>query len=103
MANGWGGKRANSGRRTKAEILGLAKTLEECVSREDEKAIWAEIIKHAKKGSKQHAELYLAYKYGKPSEHIISESENETIVRVVRDAGNPNSAEETTSVPGEDC
>lgn len=98
----WGGARPGAGRKTKADILGLAKTLEECVSISDEKEIWANIIKQAKSGSKQHAELYLAYKYGKPSEHIITENDTETVIRVLRDAGTSNTPQQATPGTGSD-
>ena len=100
---GTGGARPGAGRRTKAEILGLAKTLEQCVTKEDEKKMWAVIKQQAINGSIQHAQLYFGYKYGKPSEHIINEQDTEMIVRIIRNGTDhqpenpaPESAEGTT-------
>jgi hypothetical protein len=83
---GTGGARPGAGRRTKAEILGLAKTLEQCITKEEEQEIWKAVKKEALKGNIQHAQLYFGYKYGKPSEHIINETENDTIIRIIRGA-----------------
>lgn len=92
---GTGGARPGAGRRTKAEILGLAKTLEQCVTKEDENKMWDAVKKEAIKGSIQHAQLYFGYKYGKPSEHIISEQDSYTIIRIIR--GTDNKPENSTS------
>lgn len=88
-----GGARQGAGRKTKAEILGLAKTLEYCISQEDERAIWAAIKKEAKKGSVAHAQIYLGYKYGKPSEHVINETDQETIIKIIDERDNDNPSE----------
>lgn len=98
---GRGGAREGAGRKTKAEILGLAKTLEQCVTAQEEALIWAAIKKEALKGSIQHSQLYLSYKYGKPSEHIISENDNETTIRIIR-AGNPSVSQQSSSSSVED-
>lgn len=91
-----GGARPGAGRKTKAEILGLAKTLEDCVTPQEEKEIWKAIKKEAKKGSIQHAQLYLNYKYGKPSEHIISESDQETIIKIIDERDNDSPSESSS-------
>lgn len=82
-----GGARPNSGRKTKASILGLDKMLEDCVTPEDEAQIWATVKKMAKEGSIAHAQLYLNYKYGKPKEMIEQKHDGQIAIRIIRTDG----------------
>lgn len=80
-----GGARPGAGRKTKAEELGLAKMLDECVSREEEMQIWDTIKKKAIQGSVPHAQLFLSYKYGKPTENVKGDVVTDITIRVVDD------------------
>lgn len=84
MANGHGGKRPGSGRRTKAEILGLAAMIDEAWPVDDQKSVLAKLaadcvdsdfhIRHEAR------KLLLAYKFGKPKESMDVTSNGETLL-----------------------
>lgn len=67
-----GGARPGAGRKTKAEILGLAAMLDEVCSIEEQKEILRKLAQDAKSndfGQRHKArEMLLAYKFGKPRE-----------------------------------
>jgi len=66
-----GGRRANAGRKTKAEELGLPKLLAECVTNAERKAIFKMLVRKAtKEESESAAALVLAYLYGKPMQRV---------------------------------
>lgn len=74
MANGHGGKRAGSGRKTKAEILGLAELIDEAWPPDDQKKVIVKLATdcndkdfHVRQESRK---LLLAYKFGKPKEAL---------------------------------
>lgn len=67
-----GGKRPNSGRKSKAEEMGLASLLEESFTFEDRKLVIENLSMIAKGGDPKAAvsaaSLLLGYTYGKPTE-----------------------------------
>ena len=73
-----------AGRKTKAEELGLAKILADCVTPAEENEMWKAIVKEAKKGSIPHAQLYFNYKYGKPTETVKQTNDGELTIVVKR-------------------
>lgn len=69
---GVGGKKGRSGRKSKAEELGLISLLNEAFGIEDRKAVLQNLARIAKsedsKAAVQAAQLLLGYAYGKPAE-----------------------------------
>lgn len=67
-----GGRRPNSGRKSKAEELGLVATLENCFTVEDREACIRKLAEDCKSGDfherHESRKLLLAYTYGKPKE-----------------------------------
>lgn len=66
----WGGKRDGSGRKSKAEEMGLPALIEEEIGVEGQRAIIQKLFAKAKEGSYKHMELLLYYIYGKPQDHV---------------------------------
>lgn len=69
---GKGGKRPNSGRKSRAEELGLATLLESAFTAQDRKDVFANLIRIAKgdddKAAVSASSLLLGYAFGKPTE-----------------------------------
>lgn len=65
-----GGKRPGAGRKSKAEELKLAETIDISLGGEWVDDVLQSVYKEALKGSFQHQQLLLAYKYGKPQDKI---------------------------------
>lgn len=65
-----GGKREGSGRKSKAEELGLPALIEEVIGEQGKKDLVSSIHKKAKSGSFPHQQLLMHYIYGKPQEKI---------------------------------
>jgi hypothetical protein len=65
-----GGFRENAGRKSKAEELRLAETIDSALGETWVNDLLIAINKEAKAGSFQHAQLLLAYKYGKPQDKL---------------------------------
>lgn len=65
-----GGRRPGSGRKSKAEELKLAETIDQALGADWVHAILNKLHAEAIKGSYQHAQLLLAYKYGKPQDKV---------------------------------
>lgn len=65
-----GGRRPGAGRKSKAEELKLAETIDNALGEKWVDDLLKEIYSKAKKGSFLHAQLLLAYKYGKPPEKM---------------------------------
>lgn len=67
-----GGVKGRSGRKSKAEELGLSALLDECFGIEDRKAVFQNLARIAKgdddKSAVSASSLLLAYAYGKPTE-----------------------------------
>lgn len=74
-----GGKREGSGRKSKAEELGLPALIEEVIGEQGKKDLVAAIHKKAKSGSFPHQQLLMHYIYGKPQEKIDVTSKGEEI------------------------
>jgi hypothetical protein len=68
-----GGSRPGSGRKSKAQELGLYKLLDECWPLSDRKIALKKLAENAKMGDIASNKLLLEYTYGKPTErHEIS-------------------------------
>lgn len=65
-----GGLRPGSGRKSKAEELKLAETIDKALGETWVDDVLKQVYEQAKKGSFVHAQLLLAYKYGKPPDKI---------------------------------
>lgn len=80
-----GGKKGRSGRKSKAEEMGLAALLGECWTMDSRRAVIRKLSDLAQQGNDKAAALLLAYAYGKPTEkHEHSGSEGGPItVRVI--------------------
>ncbi len=65
-----GGARPGAGRKSKAEELKLADSIDLALGETWVNDLLKKIHEAAKKGSFQHAQLLLAYKYGKPQENV---------------------------------
>ena len=65
-----GGKREGSGRKSKAEELGLPALIDEVIGDEGKRTIIKKLFEKAKSGSYLHQQLLMAYMYGKPQEKV---------------------------------
>lgn len=74
-----GGKRKNSGRKSKAEELGLPLMIEEEIGEEGKRTIIRKIYEKAKTGSFIHQQLLMAYMFGKPIEYVDHTSKGNEI------------------------
>lgn len=74
-----GGARKGAGRKSKAEELKLAEAIDFALGGDWEKELLQKIFTEAKKGSFQHAQLLLAYKYGKPQDKIDLTTKGEKV------------------------
>lgn len=61
-----GGAKGRSGRKSKAEELGLAALLDECWTEADRKACLKKLASNARTGDMESIKLLMAYAYGKP-------------------------------------
>jgi hypothetical protein len=70
---GKGGIKGRSGRKSKAEEMGLASLLEKCWTLEDRQACIIGLANRAAAGDIESIKLLMAYTYGKPTEkHELS-------------------------------
>lgn len=83
---GHGGPRPNSGRKSKAEEMGLPKLIEEVIGVDGKKELVEKIFEKAKGGSFLHAQMLMHYMYGKPQDNIDITSGGEIIAIRFRDA-----------------
>jgi hypothetical protein len=65
-----GGVRENSGRKGKAEELGLPALVEDVLGEDGKKALLVKIAEQAKGGSFAHQQLLMNYIFGKPKEKL---------------------------------
>ena len=65
-----GGRRNGSGRKSKAVELGLPALIDEVTGPDGKKDVIKKLFEKAKEGSFLHAQLFLAYSFGKPTEDI---------------------------------
>lgn len=82
---GKGGYRPGSGRKSKAEEMGLPALIEEVIGEEGKKAVIKKLFEKAKDGSYLHAQLLLAYMYGKPQDHVDVTSGGEKIEGAIKE------------------
>jgi chromosome segregation and condensation protein ScpB len=61
-----GGKRPNSGRKSKAEELGLAQLLDRCWTTADREACIERLAAQARQGEYEATKILMSYAYGKP-------------------------------------
>jgi hypothetical protein len=83
---GHGGPRPNSGRKSKAEEMGLPKLIEEVVGETGKREVSQNIFEKAKGGSFLHAQLLMHYMYGKPQDNLDITSGGEVIAIRFKDA-----------------
>ena len=77
VPKGFGGVIPGSGRKSKAEELGIARLLEDCWTIEQRKEVISSLHLLALSGGKSAvsaATLLLSYAYGKPTEHVKVET-----------------------------
>lgn len=72
-----GGKRTGSGRKSKAEEMGLAALLDKCWTKADREACIKTLAKDAKAGDKEAVKILMAYTFGKPKESVEIKGEIE--------------------------
>jgi hypothetical protein len=65
-----GGPRENSGRKSKAEEMGLPILIEEVIGDEGKKELVKGIFDKARSGSFLHQQMLMHYIYGKPQDNI---------------------------------
>jgi hypothetical protein len=65
-----GGSRANAGRKSKAEELKITERLDAILGENWDKEIFEKIKAEALKGSFQHAQLLVQYRFGKPQDKV---------------------------------
>lgn len=70
MANGYGGARANAGRKSKAEEMGLPHLIEQVIGEDGKKDLIQKIFEKAKAGSFLQQQLLMHYLYGKPQDYL---------------------------------
>lgn len=70
MAGKNGGAREGAGRKSKAEELQLAETIDKALGENWITELLQKIYESAKKGSFHHQQLLLAYRVGKPKETV---------------------------------
>jgi hypothetical protein len=75
-----GGSREGSGRKTKAEELGLPKLIEEVIGLAGKKELIRKIYAQATEGKEGSQKLLMEYIFGKPSEHIRLDGELSQVV-----------------------
>jgi hypothetical protein len=86
-----GGKKGRSGRKSKAEELGLAALLNKCWSRADREACIRALATKAQDPTSDHfmdaAKLLMAYCFGKPAEkHEISNPDGSSLMEPIANA-----------------
>lgn len=83
MANGHGGARPGSGRKTTAEILGLAALIDGAWPETRQKAVIKKLAKDCEDDDfhirHEARKLLLAYKFGKPKDSLDVTSNGETL------------------------
>lgn len=78
-----GGKKGRSGRKSKAEEMGLKALLDKCFTQADRETLIKNLVKEARRAplmNMEAAKLLLAYTFGKPVEkHELTGSEGEAL------------------------
>lgn len=65
-----GGARPGSGRKSRGEELGLSELIDKCVTEKQQQDLIMLLFKEAMEGSYKHMQLFLAYKFGRPSQFV---------------------------------
>jgi len=65
-----GGARIGSGRKSRAEELGLPALIDNCVTERQQEELIMLLFNRAMEGSYKHMQLFLAYKFGRPSQLV---------------------------------
>lgn len=87
MADNRGGRRPNSGRKSKAEEFGLAALLDKVWPEADRENVIKVLHRAAMKGNDRAAALLLSYAYGKPTErHELSNPDGSALLTPVAEA-----------------
>lgn len=82
--NGHGGKRPNSGRKSKAEELGLQALLDKCWTQADREECIIALSKKAAQGENDAIKLLMSYTYGTPKATVdLSSNGGPFILKVV--------------------
>lgn len=79
MANGHGGTRNNSGRKSRAEEMGLPTLVEQVIGEDGKKTLLEKIFSKAKEGSFLHQQLLMNYIFGKPTDKLDVTSKGDKI------------------------
>lgn len=89
-----GGKRPNSGRKSKAEEMGLAALLDQCWTLTDRRKCIERLAQQASAGEMEATKLLMAYTYGKPVERkqVTGEDGNALRIQVEYVDQSPNPA-----------
>jgi hypothetical protein len=80
-----GGVRPNSGRKSRAEEMGLAALLDKCWSVADREACIRSLAKQASQGDIDAVKLLLSYAFGKPKESVDVQQSGRIEVLYVND------------------
>lgn len=80
-----GGNREGSGRKSKAEEMGLPILIEECIGEPGKRDIITKLFEKAKEGSYLHTQLLMAYMYGKPQDNIDLTSKGEKLSSTIQE------------------
>jgi hypothetical protein len=83
-----GGSRPGSGRKSKAEELGLPALIDEVIGEDGKRTVVQKLYEKAKSGSYLHQQLLMAYMYGKPKESVAIQQD--TVIRWIEEDGNTN-------------
>ena len=100
------GVAGKSGRKTRAEEMGLYKLLDDCVSEDDRRALF-EALKRLAKGRSKHKleaiKLLLAYLYGTPRQSVeVSGDEGSPLKILIEYADNQSDASPAAPGPAAD-
>lgn len=86
---GRGGPRPNSGRKSKAALMGLKALLDKCWTVEDREACVRDLARKARGGEMEAVKLLFNYAFGKPREHHEQSGGLEVTVRYENRALDP--------------
>jgi hypothetical protein len=75
--------KGRSGRKSKAEEMGLAALLDECWTVEQRKKCIKQLAKNAEAGDMDSIKLLLSYTFGKPKESVDLTGDGEVVLRVI--------------------
>lgn len=82
--------KGRSGRKSKAEEMGLAALLDKCWTVEQREACIRSLAANASAGDMDSIKLLMAYTFGKPRESVDLTSDGEVILKVIYGNGTDN-------------